>query len=72
VNFRELAVPDAWEITPRQHGDDRGVFLEWFRRDDFTDAVGHPLALAQANTSVSARGAVRGIHFAQVPPGQAK
>jgi len=72
VHFRELAVPDAWEITPRQHGDDRGVFLEWFRRDAFTDAVGHPLALAQANTSVSARGAVRGIHFAQVPPGQAK
>jgi dTDP-4-dehydrorhamnose 3,5-epimerase len=48
------------------------VFLEWFKEASFTEAVGHPLRLAQANTSVSARGVVRGIHFAQVPPGQAK
>ena len=34
--------------------------------------VGHPLRLAQANMSVSARDVVRGIHFADVPPGQAK
>jgi dTDP-4-dehydrorhamnose 3,5-epimerase len=72
VDIRELKVPDAYEFTPRQHGDDRGVFLEWFKEASFTEAVGHPLRLAQANTSVSARGVVRGIHFAQVPPGQAK
>jgi dTDP-4-dehydrorhamnose 3,5-epimerase len=34
--------------------------------------VGHPLNLVQANHSVSARGVLRGIHFALVPPGQAK
>ncbi len=34
--------------------------------------VGHPLELAQANLSTSALGVVRGIHFADVPPGQAK
>lgn len=28
--------------------------------------------LAQANCSVSSRGALRGLHFADVPPGQAK
>jgi len=72
VQVRELALPDAYEITPRQHRDDRGVFLEWFKEETFTAAVGHPLRLAQANTSVSRRGTVRGIHFAQVPPGQAK
>jgi dTDP-4-dehydrorhamnose 3,5-epimerase len=72
VEIRELKIPDAYEVTPRQHGDDRGVFLEWFKEASFTEAVGHPLRLAQANTSVSARGVVRGIHFAQVPPGQAK
>jgi dTDP-4-dehydrorhamnose 3,5-epimerase len=72
MEIRELKVPDAYEITPRQHGDDRGVFLEWFKAEAFASAVGHPLRLAQANTSVSARGVVRGIHFAQVPPGQAK
>ena len=34
--------------------------------------IGHRLELAQANTSVSKRGVVRGIHFADVPPSQAK
>jgi len=72
VQIRELAVPDAYEITPRQFGDDRGVFLEWYRHDRLTEAVGHPLDLRQANTSVSRRGVVRGIHFADVPRGQAK
>jgi dTDP-4-dehydrorhamnose 3,5-epimerase len=42
------------------------------RADALCAAVGHPLTLAQANVSVSSRGVVRGIHFAQVPPGQAK
>jgi dTDP-4-dehydrorhamnose 3,5-epimerase len=72
VKIRELAVAGAWEMQPLLHGDPRGLFLEWFRQDLFEAAVGHPLRLAQANMSVSARGAVRGIHFADVPPGQAK
>ena len=46
--------------------------MEWYRFDRLAAAVGHPLRLAQANLSVSARGVVRGIHFADVPPGQAK
>ena len=70
--MRELAVPGSFEITPQQHRDDRGVFLEWYRFDALQDAVGHPLNLRQANLSVSARGSVRGIHFADLPGGQAK
>jgi dTDP-4-dehydrorhamnose 3,5-epimerase len=65
------AVPDAYLLTPTQHGDDRGVFLEWFRSEHL-DALGHPFTLAQANASVSRPGVVRGIHYADVPPGQAK
>ncbi|SKC36251.1 dTDP-4-dehydrorhamnose 3,5-epimerase family protein [Krasilnikoviella flava] len=72
MQIRELAVPGAYEITPKQHGDPRGVFLEWFKAGPFADAVGHPLDLQQANASVSAAGVLRGIHFADVPPGQAK
>ncbi len=48
------------------------MFLEWFRADVFAEAVGHPLHLAQANTSVSSAGTLRGIHFARLPPSQAK
>jgi len=72
VQIRELSIPDSYEITPQQHRDDRGVFLEWYRFDKLEQAVGHSLNLRQANTSVSRRGSVRGIHFADIPPGQAK
>ncbi len=72
MRYRALAIDGAWEITPRQFGDPRGVFLEWFKEGPFEDGVGHRLSLAQANLSVSAVGVVRGIHFADVPPGQAK
>ena len=72
MEYRELTVPGAWEITPRQFGDPRGVFLEYFQEAPFREANGHRMDLAQANLSVSAAGVVRGIHFADVPPGQAK
>lgn len=72
MTYRELAVPGAWEITPRQHGDPRGVFLEYFQGGPFVEATGHGLDLQQANCSVSAAGVLRGIHYADVPPGQAK
>ena len=72
MEYRELKVPGAWEITPKQFADDRGVFLEWFAATSFVGALGRPLDLQQANASVSAAGVLRGIHFADVPPGQAK
>jgi dTDP-4-dehydrorhamnose 3,5-epimerase len=72
MQVRALTVPGAFEVTPQQFADDRGVFLEWFKDVPFAEAVGHPLSLAQANLSVSRRGTLRGIHFADVPPGQAK
>lgn len=72
MRLRRLGIEGAWEITPQQHTDARGTFLEWYRFDRLADQAGHPLRLAQASMSVSARGVVRGIHFADVPPGQAK
>jgi dTDP-4-dehydrorhamnose 3,5-epimerase len=72
VKIRPLSIEGAFEVTPVQHSDPRGTFLEWYRFDSLAAAVGHPLELAQANLSVSARDVVRGIHFADVPPGQAK
>ena len=57
---------------PVQRADPRGLFLEWYRFDRLEAELGHSLRLAQANISVSAASVVRGIHFADVPPGQAK
>ncbi len=72
MNVRELKVPGAWEFTPKQWPDGRGVFLEWFKAPAFREAVGHDLVVKQANHSVSSKGTLRGVHFADVPPGQAK
>ena len=72
MTFRELAIPGAWEITPTVHGDSRGGFFEWFTEAGFTEMTGHRFDLRQANCSTSAAGALRGLHFAQLPPGQAK
>jgi dTDP-4-dehydrorhamnose 3,5-epimerase len=72
VEIRELAVPDSYVVDLTPHGDARGRFTEWYRADALSAAVGHSLPLAQANHSVSARGVLRGVHFALVPPGQAK
>ncbi len=72
VQVRPGALAGVWEFVPILRPDGRGVFLESFRADTFADAVGHAFDLAQMNVSVSRQGTVRGIHFADVPPGQAK
>ncbi len=72
MSIRELSVPGAWEITPRVHGDGRGAVFEWFTESGFAEMTGHRFDMRQANCSVSAAGVLRGLHFAQLPPSQAK
>jgi dTDP-4-dehydrorhamnose 3,5-epimerase len=72
VTARETGIAGAWEITPRIHPDSRGLFFEWFTDREFTAFAGHRFDLRQANCSVSSAGVLRGLHFAQLPPGQAK
>lgn len=70
--MRALGIRGAWVEELATFPDERGAFHEWFRAPEFAAVSGHDFAVAQANCSVSARGALRGIHFADVPPGQAK
>ena len=72
MQFRELAVPGVIEFTPKAFPDARGGFVAPFQELAFVDATGHRLRLAQVNHSVSRLGVVRGVHFSDVPPGQAK
>ena len=62
----------AWRIRPQLFGDARGSFAEWFRTDTIERETGFAFSVAQANISTSSRGVVRGIHYADIPPGQAK
>lgn len=72
MHVTELAISGAWLFEPVVHADDRGAFLECFRKDALEQYVGHPLDLHQGNWSISQAGVLRGIHFADIPPGQAK
>ena len=70
--LRPMGIGGAWVHEPKVFTDGRGSFHEWFRESDLRAATGRTLRLAQANCSVSVRGTLRGVHFADVPPGQAK
>ena len=77
MQTRELSLAGAFELTPVVHGDERGSFHEWFRADVLRSLTGTGFSafsesVAQGNASLSRAGTLRGIHFSQVPPGQAK
>ncbi len=72
MDIQPLAIEGAWVVTPRQFPDPRGMFAEGFRADKLAEHIGHVLQVKQTNISVSTAGAVRGIHYAAVPPSQAK
>ncbi|CAI8323858.1 MAG: dTDP-4-dehydrorhamnose 3-epimerase [Cellulomonadaceae bacterium TMED98] len=72
MEFRRLGIDGAFEIRNVVHLDDRGEFVEWFRFDKISAETGYSFPVRQANISRSSKGVVRGIHFCQVPPGQAK
>lgn len=67
-----LAVDGAWVFEPPVFPDERGVFAAPYQGAAFRDATGFEPTVAQTNHSLSARGVIRGVHYADVPPGQAK
>ncbi|WP_103565521.1 dTDP-4-dehydrorhamnose 3,5-epimerase family protein [Actinomadura rubteroloni] len=67
-----LSLDGAHLISPVPHPDERGELYQIFDSGELRAAVGHAMRVSQANCLVSRRGAIRGIHFAEVPPGQAK
>jgi len=72
VKITDLKISGSWLITHTKFDDNRGFFYESFKSETLERSLGRKFPIAQANTSVSKRGAVRGIHYALVPPSQAK
>jgi dTDP-4-dehydrorhamnose 3,5-epimerase len=70
--MEQTSIDGAWTFTPAVHRDERGHFLELFRAADLSESLGYWPQTAQVNCSVSHQGVIRGVHFAMVPPGQAK
>ena len=72
MGFTALSIEGSWVFTPEKYPDDRGSFHEVFKLPNITDALGFSFEVKQVNQSRSAAGVIRGIHWADVPPGQAK
>lgn len=60
--FIETPIKDLLIIEPRVFDDDRGYFLETYKKSDFVK-VGITEEFVQDNHSYSSKGVLRGIHF---------
>ena len=67
-----LKIDGSWIIELKKFEDGRGFFYESFRNEIAKKYFGREFNIKQSNTSVSKKGSVRGIHYALVPPSQAK
>jgi dTDP-4-dehydrorhamnose 3,5-epimerase len=67
-----LSIDGSWKIDFQRFDDNRGYFYESFKAEDFKTHIGRNFIIKQTNTSSSSKGSVRGIHFAMLPPSQAK
>ncbi|WP_089729519.1 dTDP-4-dehydrorhamnose 3,5-epimerase [Candidatus Thiosymbion oneisti] len=63
-------LPGVLILEPKVFGDERGFFMETYRRDDYA-RHGIPRDLVQDNLSYSRRGVLRGLHL-QWPHPQGK
>jgi len=67
LSIEPTSLPGALVVRHETFRDDRGFFLEVYRRDLF-EAAGLPGTFVQMNHSRSAAGVVRGLHFQWDPP----
>ena len=67
-----LSIAGVWIIESPVHPDDRGMFREWFKSEALKENGIPRFEVRQANTSISKRGVIRGIHYSSELNGQAK
>ncbi len=72
MSFTPMKIEGSWVFEPRKFDDERGSFHEVFKLSEISEALGRNFEVKQANHSISKAGVIRGIHWADVPPGQAK
>lgn len=68
--FTRTAVEGVVVVDAKAYGDDRGYFMETYKKEDF-ERGGIACEFVQDNQSASTRGVLRGLHF-QVAHPQAK
>ncbi len=69
--FEQQSIPEVILIKPKVYGDDRGFFIETYKKSLFTEQ-GITEDFVQANHSKSQKGVLRGLHFQKDPMAQGK
>jgi dTDP-4-dehydrorhamnose 3,5-epimerase len=69
--FEPTALPGIIIVEPRVFADERGFFMETYKRSDFA-AYGIDATFVQENQSRSTRGTLRGLHAQRAPKAQGK
>ena len=69
--FKELSLPGVVLITPQVFCDDRGFFVELYKRSEFSNA-GLAEYFVQDNYSRSSQHVLRGLHYQKDPAAQGK
>lgn len=67
MNFKKSKIPDIIICEPTVFSDDRGYFMETFRKDKLEDFISYKIDFIQDNESSSCKNVLRGLHY-QLPP----
>ena len=67
-----LAIAGAWILESPLYPDERGIFREWFKLEALKENGIPAFEVRQANTSISKKGVIRGIHYSSEINGQTK
>ena len=69
--FKQTEIPDIWIIEPKVYGDNRGYFMESYKKADFEQFI-DTCDFMQDNESCSVQGVWRGFHYQLEPYAQSK
>ena len=69
--FKRLEIKDVILVEPKIFGDNRGYFLESYKKSDFVKNR-IDVDFVQDNHSMSTKGVLRGLHYQTEPKAQAK
>ena len=69
--FIKTEIPEVVLIKPKVFSDDRGFFMEFYKKSDF-EKVGIDTDFVQDNHSKSVKGVLRGLHYQKEPYSQGK
>ena len=71
MNYIQTEINGVWLIEPKCFSDERGYFMEAFKKEEFEVNVG-PVNFIQDNESKSSFGVLRGLHYQKGEYSQAK